>query len=296
VITVEPIRYVVEADIKGFFNHVDHDWMMKFLSHRIADQRFLRLIGRFLKAGVMEDGAVHASEEGTPQGGLASPALANIYLHYVLDMWFEHVFRKQCDGKAFLIRYADDFVACFENKKAAEAFMRELPVRLGKFGLETEPSKTKLLRFGRWAGGDNGAEGKPNETFSFLGFTHFLGSSKRGNFLVGRKTEGKRVRRKLKEASEKLRSLRVKGGAAMYSYAQQHLRGHYQYYGVSGNYRALKVYRDRISRILFIWLNRRSQRKSITWKRFGPLLKAGLLPKPRIYHDMYDFFAKPCRV
>jgi group II intron reverse transcriptase/maturase len=292
---MEPIRYVVEADIKGFFNNVCHDWLMKFLGHRITDERFLQLIRRHLKAGTMEDGAVHASEEGTPQGGLASPVLANIYLHYVLDMWFEHVFRKRCRGKTFLIRYADDYVACFETKSDAEAFMREMTGRLGKFGLEVEPSKTKLIRFGRWAATDNRDERKANETFNFLGFTHFLGKSKRGNFLVGRQTEGKRIRKKLREVRDKLKFLRNKGGAAMYKYAQQQLSGHFQYFGVSGNYRAISKYRDRVSRILFTWINRRSQRKSIPWERFGPLLKAGLLPKPRIYHDMYNFFPNPCQ-
>jgi RNA-directed DNA polymerase len=295
-ITCEPIRLVVEADIKGFFNHVDHDWMMKFLKHRIADQQFLRLIHRFLKAGVMEDGAVKASEEGTPQGGLASPTLANIYLHYVLDLWFEHVFRKSCRGAARLVRYADDFVVCFEYAADADAFMRALPERLGKFGLETEPSKTKTIRFGKWATQDNAAEGKANESFNFLGFTHYLGTSRRGGFLVGRKTEGKRVRKKLKEVAVKLKSLRTSGGAGMYRYAQQHLQGHYQYYGISGNSRAMSRYLNAVERLLFKWLNRRSQRRSIYWRKFQKLLKAGLLPAPRIYHDMYTFFGRPYRV
>ena len=296
VITCEPIKYVVEADIKGFFNHVNHDWLMKFVAHRIADQKFLQLINRFLKAGVMEDGAVSATEEGTPQGGLASPVLANIYLHYVLDMWFEHVFRKECRGKAFLIRYCDDFVVCFEQGTDASAFMRALTGRLGKFGLETEPSKTKTIRFGKWAAQDNEAEGKPNETFSFLGLTHYLGRSRKGGFLVGRKTERKRIRKKLKEVSGKLKSLRTAGGAAMYRYARQHLQGHYQYYGVSGNSRPMSNYKAAVERILYKWLNRRSQRRSIRWKRFHQLLKAGLLPQPKIYHDMYNFLARPCRV
>jgi group II intron reverse transcriptase/maturase len=295
-LTIEPIRYVVEADIKGFFNHVDHEWLMKFLSHRITDQRFLRLIRRILKAGVMEDGAVNASEEGTPQGGLASPVLANIYLHYVLDMWFEHVFRKQCAGKSFLVRYADDFVVCFESRNDAERFLQNLTERLKKFGLETEPSKTKLISFGRWAGRDSRIDGKKNATFNFLGFTHYIGKSKRGKFLVGRKTERKRVCKKLREASERLKRLRLAGGAAMYTYARQHLQGHYQYFGISGNYRSISCYGRAVEHILFKWLNRRSQRKSITWPRFALLIKRGLLPKPKIYHNMYDFFAKPNRL
>ena len=295
-ITCDPIRYVVEADIKGFFNHVQHDWLMKFVGHRITDRKFLQLVHRFLKAGVMEDGAVNASEEGTPQGGLASPVLANIYLHYVLDMWFEHVFRKECRGKASLIRYADDFVGCFENQADASAFMRALTTRLAKFGLETEPSKTKMIRFGKWAAQDNATEGKTNDTFSFLGFTHYLGLSLKGGFRVGRKTEGKRVRKKLQEVSAKLMALRTSGGAAMYRYVQQHLRGHYQYYGVSGNFRPMRNYKAAVERLLYKHLNRRSQRKSICWKRFSRLLKAGLLPQPKIYHDMYDLFGRPRRI
>lgn len=296
VITKEPIRYIAEADIKGFFNNVDHEWLMKFLGHRISDKGFLRLIKRFLKAGVIEDGAVYASEEGTPQGGLISPVLANIYLHYVLDMWFVHQVRAKCRGKSFLVRYADDFVVCFENRGDAEAFMQWLPERLKKFGLETEPSKTKMIRFGLWAEKDNKAEGKANDTFSFLGFTHYLGRSRKGYFLVGHKTESKRTRKKLKEVGIKLKAMRTSGGAIMYKYARQHLQGHINYFGISGNFKAIDSYREKLSRILFKWINRRSQRHSITWERFSPLLNAGLLPHPRIVHDLYThLYGKRCR-
>ena len=292
-ITMEPIRYIVEADIKGFFNNVNHDWLMKFLEHRIKDKRFLRLIWRFLKAGVMEDGAVQSSEEGTPQGGLASPVLANIYLHYVLDLWVEISCRRKYQGKIFLIRYADDFVVCFERRDDAESFMIELPERLKKFGLETEPKKTKIVRFGRWAERENKAENKANDTFSFLGFTHFIAKSRKGNFLVGRKTEKKRIRKKLRELGVKLKALRIMGAAAMFKLVQQHLQGHINYYGVSGNSRALNEYKRAVERVLFKWLNQRSQRPSITWPRFNKILQTGLLPKVRIVHNMYNFFETP---
>ena len=185
-------------------------------------------------------------------------------------------------------------VACFEYEADAQAFMRSLSARLGGFGLETEPSKTKMLRFGKWAAADNAAEGKVNDTFNFLGITHFLGKSRKGKFIVGRKTERKRVVKKLKEVGAKLKSLRTAGGAAMYQYARQHLRGHYQYYGVSGNSRSLSNYKAAVERILYKWLNRRSQRKSICWSRFNRLLNSGLLPEPKIHHNLYDFvFGKP---
>ena len=288
VITNEHTQWVVEADIKGFFNHVSHYHLVRFLQHRIADPRLLRIIQRFLKAGVMEDGAVTASEEGTPQGGLASPVLANIYLHYVLDMWFEKRFARQCRGKAFLVRYCDDFVACFQHEHDARRFLAELRERLASFELEVEPSKTGLIRFGSTAlRYDRREKRRCPKTFSFLGLTHYVNRSRRGNFVVGRRTERKRFRRKLQELSERLRTLRVRGGTAMLSYFRQHMQGHIRYYGVSGNYRQLAAYAYFASRLLYKWLNRRSQRRSTTWARFRTLLHGRWLPPLRIYHDLY---------
>lgn len=298
IVTVEHTQFVVEADIKGFFDHVAHDWLMTFLKHRISDRSILRITHRFLKAGVMEDGAVHASEEGTPQGGLVSPVLANIYLHYALDIWFEKVFAKQCRGKAFLVRYCDDFVACFEWKEDAERYMSVLKERLAKFKLEVEPSKTRLLRFGDQAARKCKEEGLARpEVFSFLGFTHFIGRSRRGNFLVGRRTEGKRVRRKLQELNIKLAKLRSEGGQVMQDFARRHALGHLQYYGVSGNYEGVKTYIYLIGVLLHKWLNRRSQRKSLTWERFNAIVKEKrMLPKPRIVHNLYNVFPIPSRL
>jgi len=236
VVTYGDTQWVVEADVKQFFERVNHDHLMCFLAHRITDPRFLRTLRRFLKAGIMEDGAMSESEVGTPQGGLVSPVLSNIYLHYVLDLWFEKRFAKTCRGQAHLVRYADDFLACFQYQVDAERFLAALNERFAAFDLEVEPTKTAMLRFGSNATRSCRRDGlcRP-KTFSFLGFTHFATRSRRGYFAVGRRTERKRFSQKLKVLNQRLRSLRVQGGKAMMTYVQRHLRGHIQYYGVSGN-------------------------------------------------------------
>lgn len=283
VITNEQTQWVVEADIKGFFDHVSHSHLLRFLEHRIADPQFLRIVRRFLKAGVLEDGVFDATTEGTPQGGLVSPVLSNIYLHYVLDMWFEKRFAKQCRGKAFLIRFADDYIACFQYEGDAKCFHQEMRTRLADFDLEVEPSKTALLRFGSTSPQGGKREAR---TFNFLGFTHYVTRSRKGRFVVGRKTEGKRLRNKLKQLNVKLRKMRTEGGRAMVAYLRRHLRGHIQYYGVSGNSRIVASYVYYATYYLFKWLNRRSQRCSLTWKRFGAVVRP-LLPQARIVHDLY---------
>jgi len=285
VITNEQTQWVVEADIKGFFDHVSHDHLMRFLAHRIGDPNFLRIISRFLKAGVMEDGVFTASAEGTPQGGLVSPVLANIYLHYVLDLWFEARYARQCRGKAYLIRYADDYLACFQYEGDAKGFVRAMKARLGEFDLEVEPRKTGILRFGSTALRIPPRDEEPR-TFCFLGFTHYVGRSRRGRFVVGRKTDGKRQRKKLKALNAKLKAMRSEGGKAMIAYLCRHLRGHIQYYGVSGNSRSVASYVYFASACLFKWLNRRSQRRSLTWKRFGEAIRPWL-PSACIVHDLY---------
>lgn len=289
VITHGKVAWVVEADIKGFFNEVHHEHLLRFLEHRIADARLLRIVRRFLKAGILEDGQFCATDSGTPQGGLVSPVLSNIYLHYVLDWWFEGRFRKGCSGEAYLVRYADDFIACFQHQQDAERFHRELVERLADFALEVEPSKTKRLRFGRYAQKSCHKEGhKRPETFTFLGFTHFVSKSQTGRFVVGRRTDTARMRRKLQDFKQRLKRLRTKGGRAMLAYARMHLLGHQQYYGVSGNSGPLRAYTRHVGKMLFKWLNRRSQRKSITWARYLELWKGGLLfPSPRIVHHLY---------
>ncbi len=287
VITNGGTQWLVEADIKGFFDHVSHDWLMRFLGHRINDPVLLRIVRRFLKAGVLEDGVFAASETGTPQGGLVSPVLANIYLHYVLDLWFEKSYARSCEGRGYLIRYADDFVACFTHEDDARRFMVELTERLAQFGLEVEPSKTRLLRFGSRVQRDyekNIAQ-RPS-TFNFLGFTHYAGKSRSNRFLVGRKSQRERIVRKLKEVGDRLSALRVEGGRAMMDYAMRHLQGHVAYYAVSGNARNVRTYAYLLSRLLFKWLNRRSQRRGVQWGRFSKVL-SDWMPSLRIQHNLY---------
>lgn len=289
IITVERTQWIVEADIKGFFDNVNHDHLRRFLAHRISDPRLLRIIDRFLKAGVLEDGVVGASEQGTPQGGLISPVLANIYLHYVLDMWFEKRYVKTCHGTAHLVRYADDFVACFQWESDAKRFLQELKARLAQFDLEAEPSKTAIHRFGHLAQTRCKQDGhRRPQTFNFLGFTHYVGRSRKGNFVVGHKTQRERIQKKLKELNVRLASLRVRGGKAMMDYANRHLQGHIQYFGVSGNSRSLRQYQHQVQRLLFKWLNRRSQRRSCNWQRFGEAMKH-CLPRTHIVHNLYPY-------
>jgi hypothetical protein len=246
----------------------------------------LRIIQRFLKAGIMEDGVFTAGVEGTPQGGLVSPVLSNIYLHDVLDLWFEERFARCCAGKAYLICYADDYVACFEREADARAFLEAMAVRLAQFDLEVEPSKTALLAFGSAMLGRSRAEYEGPRTFSFLGFTHYVGRSRRGRFVVGRKTDGKRLRKQLTALNTRLRALRTQGGNAMVTFLARHLRGHIQYYGVSGNGRSVASYIYFATGLLFKWLNRRSQKRSLTWEQFDAYLRRWL-PTARIVHNLY---------
>jgi RNA-directed DNA polymerase len=287
IITLERTQWVVEADIKGFFNNVCHEHLMRFVQQRVSDPGVLRIIRRFLKAGYLEDGVMQASEQGTPQGGLVSPVLANIYLHYVLDLWFEKRYAKSCRGKAYLVRYADDFVACFEEERDAKCFVGQLQQRLLAFGLEVEPSKTATLRFGALAPWGCRQDGlRRPQSFNFLGFTHYVKRTRRGSFAVGRKTQRQRVRNKLKALGQRLSRLRLEGGRAMVAYARRHLEGHIQYYGVSGNTRSVRCYVYQVARVLFKWLNRRSQRRSINWQHYAAVLPQ-LLPRARLVHNLH---------
>jgi len=290
IITCEQTQFVVDADIKGFFDNVDHDWMMRFIGHRIKDPKFKRIVHRFLKAGVMKDGVVYAVEEGTPQGGLVSPVLANIYLHYVLDLWFKKRFARQCPGKAFLVRYADDFVVCCQSEQAAKQFLDEVKERLAKFGLELSMEKTRIQRFGSGAKRNCHRDGdRRPRTFNFLGFTHYVTKSRSGHFKVGRKTERGRFAKKLAALNVRMSQMRLAGGKAMMKYFVMHMRGHYQYYGVSDNLSSLRRYNYAASHILFKWLNRRSQRPSVTWDRFNVILSRET-PQPRIVHSFYPLY------
>lgn len=282
-----PINHIVEADIKGFFDHVKQDWLVTFLGHRIKDTRMVRMIQRFLKAGIWEDGEIRASEEGTPQGGVISPMLANIYLHYVLDLWFEKVYRRQCQGRARLIRFVDDFVVCFQFREEAEKFRTDLEARLKQFGLEVEPTKTKVLAFGRWAEPNARARGKKPETFDFLGLTHYCSRSRDGKrFRMKRLTSRKKFRAKVAAFKTWVKGARTQRISAIWQTAGRKLQGHYNYYGVTDNYVGLRRYYEAVKRLLVKWLRRRSQRRRLTWEKFNCMLIRYPLPKPRIRHDL----------
>ena len=284
----EGTNYIAEVDIKGFFDNVAQDWMMKMLSHRIADKRVLRMVKRFLKSGVMEDGQLRASEEGVPQGGNISPVLANVYLHYALDLWFEKVYRKSCKGKVKLIRYADDFVVCFQNREDATRFPAALAERLAKFGLEVEPSKTKVLEFGRDAVRQARVRGERPGTFDFLGFTHYCSRTKDGKrFRMKRATSRKKFRAKLINLKAWLKQRRVMPTRWILEQVGRKLRGHYAYYGVSDNHRGLARFYREATKLLYKWLNRRSQRRSYQWTEFANLLKRFPLPLPRVLVHLF---------
>jgi RNA-directed DNA polymerase len=285
-----PVNHIVEADIKGFFDNVNQEWLLKFLAHRIADKRIHRMVKRFLRAGVSEDGSVTVSDEGTPQGGVISPLLANIYLHYVLDLWFERVFRKNCSGYARLIRYADDFVVCFRYKVDAERFHMELINRLGRFDLEVEPTKTKVMEFGRFAVQNAGRRGQKAETFDFLGFTHFCSTKRDGKeFRMKRVTARKKFIAKLKIFKDWLKKARIMKTKDLWKIAKAKLTGHYNYYGVTDNFPGIKRFFEGVKKLLFKWLNRRGKRNCLNWEKFNIMLERFPLPKPRIMVSMFGF-------
>jgi RNA-directed DNA polymerase len=288
--TVEnkPVNHIVEADIKGFFDKVNQEWLMQFLAHRVEDKRIQRMVKRFLKAGVSEDGRVTVNDEGTPQGGVISPLLANIYLHYALDLWFEKVYRKSCTGFARLIRYADDFLVCFQRKTDAEKFRNELGERLGKFGLEVESTKTRVVEFGRFAVQNAERRGERAETFDFLGFTHYCGTRRDGSgFRMKRVTARKKFTAKLKVFKEWLKKARTMKTKELWETAKAKLRGHYAYYGVTDNLRGIERFGTEVRKLLFKWLNRRGKRGCLNWQKFDEMLKRFPLPEPRIRVRMF---------
>ena len=285
------VSYVVEADIKGFFDKVNHEGMIKFLRHRIGDERVIRLIIRMLKSGIMEDGLVHASEEGTPQGSILSPLLSNIYLHYVLDLWFSRRVSGQSRGEAYYFRFADDFVACFQYKDDAESFQRRLKDRLEGFGLELAEEKTRCIGFGRFAREDAYKRGEKPKEFTFLGFTHYCGKTKEGYFKVKRRTSRKKLGQSLDKFTDwakKVRNVLKKG--EMLRQARIRVLGHLSYYAITDNLERCNYYVRRATQILFKWLNRKSQRRAYTWDSFNQALAWVEWPKARLRKDL-----NPCR-
>jgi RNA-directed DNA polymerase len=267
--------YIVEADIKGFFDNVNHDWLVKMLEERVNDKALIRLIKKWLKAGIMEtDGKIIHPHTGTPQGAIVSPILANIYLHYALDLWFEKVVKQHCDGEVYICRYADDFICAFRFKRDAIKFFKSLKLRLNKFSLELAEDKTKILKFNRFAKDES-------ETFDFLGFTFYYGIDRKGKVRVKRKTSQKKLKKSLKTFKDWCKEHRNCRLRKIFDLLNSKLMGYYNYYGLIGNYEAIRRFYLLAMKILFKWLNRRSQRRSFNWYEFNQKLKYYKVEMPR---------------
>lgn len=285
-LTKRKVNWVLDADIRGFFDNLDHDWLMKFVAHRVADERMLSLIRRWLRAGVSEEGEWAETIKGTPQGAVISPILANIYLHYVLDLWIKQWRQTKARGEVYIVRYADDFVMGFQHCDDAKRLLVHLRERLAKFGLELHPEKTRLIQFGRFAAQDRERDGLPKpETFNFLGFTHYCGKTRQGRFTVGRLTMSKRLQAKAKEVRETLMRMRHRSVKEMGMWLRSVLRGYFRYHAVPGNIHALDAFRTLTARAWLAALRRRSQRarRTLAWDRVQKLY-ATWLPQPKILH------------
>jgi RNA-directed DNA polymerase len=275
---------VLDADIRGCFDAIDHGWLVKFVEHRVADQRVVRLIQKWLNAGVLEDGVRRWAETGTPQGGSISPLLANLYLHHVFDLWARGWRKTHAHGDVIVVRYADDFIVGFQYREEAERFLAELRERVAKFGLELHPEKTRLLEFGAYAAEhrQRAGKGKP-ETFNFLGFTHICGKKRNGRFTVVRQTIRKRVQAKLSEVKAELRRRLHTPIPVVGAWLRRVIQGHLQYYGVPMNGSALFTFCFQVGRLWYRALRRRSQTARLTWERMRRLIQRWL-PPPRITH------------
>jgi len=278
------VNWVLDADIRDFFGQLDRDWLGKFLGHRIADKRVLRLIGKWLAAGVIEDGNWSETLTGSPQGASVSPLLANVYLHYVLDLWADWWRNRHAHGDVIIVRFADDFIVGFEHRDDAERFLAGLRDRFAKFGLELHPGKTRLVEFGRRAARNRAArgEGKP-ETFAFLGFTHICATAKNGRFWIRRKTDSKRMRAKLKMVKDQIRRRRHLPIPDQGRWLASVVRGHQAYYAVPGNYDAVHAFRTQATQHWYRALRRRSQKTRLTWDRMDRFVTRWL-PKTRTLH------------
>jgi len=269
--------WIVDADISKYFDSIDHEWMIKMLEHKINDRKFTRLIKKWLKAGILEeDGKIIYPVTGTPQGGVVSAVLANIYLHYVLDIWFEKAVKPKCKGDAMMMRYADDFVCCFQYKEDAQKFYKALPERLNKFNLQLSAEKTRLIQFTRF-------KTENSESFTFLGFEYRWELSRKNKPLVKMRTSRKKFQSSVKTFLDWIKSVRSKmGTSAIFRNVREKLQGHFNYYGVCGNGEMLSGYYNVVIEILYKWLNRRSQRRSCNWEGFREMIRFYDLPRPRI--------------
>jgi len=280
----ERVNFVVDLDIHKFFDNVNQKMLVELIGRRITDRSWISLIVRTLRSGIMEEGEIRDSRSGTPQGGVISPLLANIYLHYALDEWYEGKFKPGSRGYNGMVRYADDVVVFFEEEEEAERFMREVKARLHRFGLEINGEKSRIIRFGRkwWKENKSGS-------FDFLGFTHYCDKSRTGRYKVGRKTKKKSFQKSVCEIGRWLKAFRNSFRfQEIWKMMTLKMRGHFNYFGVSGNSRALKRYYVKTLYLIFKWMNRRSQMRSFNWEEFNRLQNAHLLPKPRIYHSFYS--------
>lgn len=276
--------WVLELDIRSFFDTLDHGQLRQVIERRVRDGSVLRHIGKWLKAGVLEGNKLWHPEMGTPQGGVISPMLANIYLHEVLDVWFEREVKPRLKGRAFLIRYADDAVLGFSTEEDARRVLEVLPKRFAKYGLTLHPEKTRLVRYAPKRHDDDGDD---SGTFDFLGFTHYWGMSRKGAPVIKRKTARKRLARSLTRISQWCRSHRHDPLRKQHRALVRRMRGHYGYYGITGNRRWLSAFRHAVERIWQCWLSRRSQRAAIKWERFRQLLRVFPLPRPVVVHSIY---------
>jgi len=277
------VNWVLDADIRRFFDSVDHEWLLRMVAHRIADPRVLQLIRRWLKAGVLESGEWRETERGTPQGAGISPLLANVFLHYVLDLWLHRWRRRHARGNVVLVRYADDFVMGFQYRDDAEKMLAALAERLGQYKLTLHEEKTRLIEFGKLPAERRARRGERRpETFAFLGFTHYCGWTRDGRFVVKRKTQGKRLPRKLKELRVEARRRMHHALSHQHRWLSQVLRGHYAYYGLPCNYRSLSAFYWEVRRLWYRALRRRDRQRRLTWERFNAYLARFPLPVPRI--------------
>ena len=287
-ITFQPVNHIVEADIKQFFDNVSHERLLNFIRIRVTDPTLLNLIEKFLKAGYMDDGELVATDMGTPQGSILSPMLSNIFLHYVLDIWFEQTVKSHTRGYCDLTRYADDFVCTVRFADDARRIEQALKNRFNKYGLEIHPTKSRTISFGRFERQNAKKQNRRPNTFDFLGFTHYCDKSRRGKFKLGRKTSRKKFTAKCKELNDWLRAIRNRVATKeWWKTLRAKLRGHSQYYGVSENYVSIAQYYKLALRMVKKWLNRRSQKKTMNWEKFNNYLKCYPLPKPSIKHNFY---------
>lgn len=286
-IETRPTNYVLDADIKSFFDNIDHEWAVKFIESRIKDPNITRLLRRMLKAGIMKNNHYEETEEGSGQGAVCSPIIANIYMHYVLVWWFRECIQPNLKGYSGIVVYADDFILCFQNKEEAEEVYERLKRRMKHFGMTLEENKTKLIEFGRYAQEKCARKGVKPGTFTFLGFTHYCSHSRNGKFRVKRKTSRKKFAKKCKEVSHLIRDMRTKKIKVIIKKLNQILVGYYHYYGITDNSKSLENFAFQVRKSLFKWLNRRSQKKSYDWKQFNDMLKAYPLERPKIYVSVY---------